>query len=230
MLEKFLSNRLTKLIRRKWNAAWAAEHPPHFTNHRDILFLLSHEPASIGLLPYYRAFFSAQMVRSGDKVLDIGCGDGFIASRCLAPNASRVDAIDIEATAIAYAKANNARDNVSFRQLDAVADPFPDSAYDVIVWDGAVGHFSAETNATMFAKIKAHLAPNGVFCGSETFGTEGHDHLQRWSTLDEVRTMLSPHFAHVSLWSAKHNIDPTFQRHEFYWRCSSNENRLRTWS
>src|SRR3954453_20481443 len=121
------------LFRRQWT--WSEE-PPHFFDHRIGAYDLLVGRGSP--YPQARAFHAAEMVRRGDKVLDIGCGDGFFTSRFLAARASAVDALDIEDSAIEHACRHNARPNVSYRQADAVAEPFPQSDYDVIVWDGAL--------------------------------------------------------------------------------------------
>src|SRR4051794_24874752 len=77
------------LYRRQW--AWSQE-PPHFFDHRMGAFDLLVGRGN----PYAlaRAFHAVEVMRQGDRVLDIGCGDGFFTSRFFAPRASAVDAVD----------------------------------------------------------------------------------------------------------------------------------------
>jgi hypothetical protein len=99
----------------------------------------------------------------------------------------------------------------------------------VIVWDGAIGHFAASDAAAMLNKIKHALVPGGVFCGSESLGHEGRDHLQFFDAIDDLRRMLQPHFANVQLREESYPINQgTFMRREGYWRCSDGDERLRS--
>src|SRR6476469_2745683 len=79
------------LLRRQWQLA---DEMPHFYDHRvgSLLFSAGDEPG-FGM---FRGFLAAQVMRRGDVVLDIGCGDGFFASRLFAPRVAHVDSIDIE--------------------------------------------------------------------------------------------------------------------------------------
>lgn len=229
-LEDALVAAFSKRILWKIQNDWVkSDHPPHFSYNNYQGFILSFFKNTVGPFPNYRGFFSSQMIEEGDKVLDISCGDGYFTKRYFAPKASRVDGIDIEDDAIAQAKKYNADPNVRFHVIDAVNGAFPDSGYDVIVWDGGIAHFSRETNQHMVAKIKAAMKPNGVFCGSETLGSDGsEDHLQRWDTLEEVAAMFRPHFKYVDLIASDYfyNLDKTGRRGEFYWRCSDVDTRL----
>jgi 2-polyprenyl-3-methyl-5-hydroxy-6-metoxy-1,4-benzoquinol methylase len=87
-----------------------------------------------------RGFFVADLLRDGDRLLDIGCGDGFFTNRFFAARCTHIDAIDNDAEAIRAACARHRASNITYALLDAAAQPFPNTRYDVIVWDGAIGH------------------------------------------------------------------------------------------
>jgi len=211
--------------RRTWSHVDVGEEPP-FYDHRigGVLFALAGEN------PYgwQRGFHAVELIRPGDAVLDVGCGDGFFASRFFAPIAGRVDAVDIERSAIRHARTHNETANVRFIELDAVRAPFPEPPYDLIVWDGAIGHFAAEDTDTVLAKIAAALAPGGAFVGSETLGTsEGADHLQWFSTLEDLGRVLARHFPHTEIKAARYPTQrEALQREEGYWRCALERTRL----
>jgi SAM-dependent methyltransferase len=210
------------LYRREW--AWAEE-PPHFYDHRFGMFELLAGRGNPH--PYTRGFHAAEMVRDGDRVLDIGCGDGFFTSTFFAFRAASVDGIDIEESAIDHAQRHYGRANVRFQRADAVAEAFPQAEYDVVVWDGALGHFAPDTTSAMFTKIREALAPEGVFVGSESLGShEGSDHLQFFETLDELRDRLAEHFPHVQVREAHYALADGMVRREAYWRCAESPARL----
>jgi SAM-dependent methyltransferase len=203
------------LLRRQWQLA---DEMPHFYDHRvgSVLFSAGEEPG-FGM---FRGFLAAQIMRPGDVVLDIGCGDGFFASRLFAPRVAHVDSIDIQPSAIEHASRHNRAANVSYHLLDAVAAPFPRTRYDVIVWDGALGHFPPDVTRRMLGKIRDALTEGGVFVGSESLGQEGHDHLQFFDDLEALRGVLAPDFATVQLNQMDYVIPGGLLRHEGYWRCA----------
>jgi SAM-dependent methyltransferase len=110
--------------------------------------------------------------------------------------------------------------------LDAVNNPFPRDRYDVIAWDGAIAHFSAEVTDKMLTKIGEALAPGGIFVGSESLGPEGDDHLQVFDDLAAFRRLLSPHWRHVFLRELTYPLAGGFVRREAYWRCSNDLGRI----
>ena len=111
--------------------------------------------------------------------------------------------------------------------MDATVMPFPRKEYDVIIWDGAIGHFAPEAMQKMLQKISRALKHDGVFVGSESLGQEGHDHLQYFETVEDLATLLRSEFAHVEIKALRYTInDGTLLRHEAYWRCSNSVERL----
>lgn len=210
-------------------AVWGSEAAPHFSDHRAGWFLFAFGEAAVDPAQYARAFYAAELIRPGDRVLDVGCGDGFFTKRFLSAEAAHVDALDIEPGAIAAGRRYQSAGNILYHQLDAVADPFPGGSYNVVVWDGAIGHFDPSAVPNVLAKIAAALTDDGVFVGSESLGREGHDHLQFFETADALRALLAARFRHVRLRTREYWInDRTLFRREAYWRCSNSESRLRS--
>jgi 2-polyprenyl-3-methyl-5-hydroxy-6-metoxy-1,4-benzoquinol methylase len=178
--------------------------------------------------PYCRGFYVSELLRQGDKLLDIGCGDGFFTRRFFAKRCASIDAVDIEPDAIHSAHRENASTNIRYYLLDAVAKPFPGEQYDVIVWDGALGHFAQGATHVMLAKIKPALAKDGVFVGSESLGREGHEHLQFFETAEDLDRVFGRHFPFRAYRVVEYDthFNPGFIRREVYWRCSSDPIRL----
>lgn len=211
--------------RRDWG--FRAE-PPHFYNHRLGIFSFAFGQGIGGPYPYSRAFHAADLLRLGDRLLDIGCGDGFFTARFFAERCASIEGIDIEPSAIAAARRDNPHPRVHYRVMDAVAQPFPSPPYEVVVWDGAVGHFAAETTNRVLEKVRAALTPDGVFVGSESLGREGYDHLQFFETTADLRRLLVPYFRVVQLRTVTYRIGRKGQglRTEAFWRCSNARGRL----
>jgi SAM-dependent methyltransferase len=220
--ESFLVGLLGALHRSQYRREWLyrSSEPPPFYNQRwngfEFVYGKSRNP-----YPFTRGFLVSEVIRSGDRLLDIGCGDGFFTNTFYSPRCRHVDAIDIEPSAIATAKRLNSARNVDFYVLDAVADPFPSDRYDVIVWDGAIGHFADSDLSTVLEKIVGALSPSGIFVGSESLGIEGSDHLQFFEDEAALAASFEPYFEHVLIRTEEYQIGTGFLRREAYWRCAN---------
>lgn len=222
--ENVLSQYYASRFRRTWY--WWCYGEPHYSDNDDQFFRIYKARSGEAIYALSRAFYAAELIRQGDVVLDIGCGDGGFTNRFLAPRAKHVDAIDIEPAAIRSAQQGRPP-NVEFRMANAVSDPFPSSSYDLIVLDGALGHVSADDGDKLLQKISAALTPEGVFCGSESLGSEGHDHLQNFGTEADLFELLLKHFPVVSIRTSNYSINAQgYIRTEAYWRCATTKTRL----
>lgn len=220
VLLKLLSIHYRSLFRRDW--AWSPEQP-HFFSHRIGFFDFIYGNAESSVFPYYRGFFVSELIKDNDRLLDIGCGDGFFTKRFYSRRCSHIDAIDIEPTAIAAATCWNASPKIQYPLRDALNTPFPSDSYNVVVWDGAMGHFAPDTTHAMLAKIFRVLAEDGIFAGSESLGFEGHDHLQFFETIQDLDALFSSHFEYPAYRVIEYDtpFSPGMLRQEAYWRCSA---------
>jgi SAM-dependent methyltransferase len=221
--KKLLTAQLRSKFRRDW--LWSVEKPHSFDY--EILEMAFGPPA--GAYTIYRGVLVTELLEKGDHLLDIGCGNGFFDCHFYAHKCDRIDAVDVDPVAISAANKRNSAPNINYHLQDAVNQPFPGSKYDVVVWDGAIGHFAADSTVGMLNKISVHLKENGVFCGSESLGhEEGHDHLQFFETIHDMADMLKRHFRFVQVREARYGISDSagFIRKEVYWRCSNNRERL----
>jgi SAM-dependent methyltransferase len=219
--ESFLVRLLGALHRSQFRREWllgSGEPPPYYNqrwNGFDFVYGKSRNP-----YPFTRGFLASEIIRTGDRLLDIGCGDGFFTNTFYSPRCQHVDAIDIEPSAIEAARKLNSAKNIDFHLLDAVRDPFPSDRYDVIVWDGAIGHFATSDLSAVLDKITRALSPSGIFVGSESLGIEGSDHLQFFADEAELAAVFKPYFEHVLIRTLEYRIGTGFLRTESYWRCT----------
>ena len=219
--KKLLSAQYQSKFRRVW--LWADD-PRHFSDNENYEAVFEN-PNNAAYL-FYRGLLTTEILKSNDKLLDIGCGDGFYNYRFYSHKCKVIDAIDIEVSAITYAKSHNHAKNINYVLQDAVNLPFPSKKYNVIAWDGAIGHFPAEVTEFMLAKIIEALEDDGVFTGSESLGhEEGHDHLQFFETIYDFGNLFKKHFKYVTIRETNYPIpipgQPDFMRREAYWRCSN---------
>ncbi len=225
--ESIYINLLLKYYKSKIYRDWGlSAEQPHFFDQRAGFFLTGYDQKVAGFYGFTRGFNAAELIRPGDILLDIGCGDGFFTKRFFSKKCSQIDAVDIEPTAIEAAKTYNNDKKINYLLADAVATPFPRNDYDIIVWDGAIGHFAADTIKIMLQKIRSSLKPNGVFVGSESLGQEGHDHLQFFNSIDSMSSLFKPYFNQVALKSIEYEIPGNFNRQEAFWKCSNMPERL----
>lgn len=219
-----LGRHYESLFRRFWQLN---NTQPHFTYHRLAWFFFGFGRRRMHPYQLIRAFYTAEVLQPEDVVLDIGCGDGFFTNHFLSTQSAKVDAIDIDPLAIREAKRNNTRPNIAYYLRDSVREPFPRTTYDVIVWNGAIGHFTNVDTEVVLQKVARALSPDGIFVGSESIGHEGHDHLQIFQTTRDLAELFRPHFANVCAKTLRYPVyNTTFLRTEAYWRCSNSSARL----
>jgi 2-polyprenyl-3-methyl-5-hydroxy-6-metoxy-1,4-benzoquinol methylase len=106
--------------------------------------------------------FVSKMFSGFDRVLEIGCGDGF-ASRIVRQSVNSLDALDIDPTFIEDAiSRNRSRWNISFSIHDILANPWDKSDYDGIFLLDVFEHFPRHQEDILVSNIVSSLRGDGV--------------------------------------------------------------------
>jgi ubiquinone/menaquinone biosynthesis C-methylase UbiE len=102
----------------------------------------------------------AQKFCVGKVVLDLGCGSGYGAAR-IGKIAARVEGVDVDEEAVAFAQERYSSENVSFSSIEVgKALPFPDASFDTVLSFQVIEHVQDDDGYLM----EAHrvLKPGGV--------------------------------------------------------------------
>ncbi|MBD5416430.1 MAG: glycosyltransferase [Desulfovibrio sp.] len=100
--------------------------------------------------------FFVRQLRPGERVLDIGCGNGFLAYDMAAKGGAMVTGIDLNADNIAVAHERHAHPNVRFAFGDA-PEALPDERFDTVVLSNVLEHLPGRS--AFLRRIRKQLRP-----------------------------------------------------------------------
>jgi SAM-dependent methyltransferase len=164
--------------------------------------------------PYFelRRRFLREHVRSGDRVLDLGCGEGTFTALLAQTGA---EAVGVEVAESALRRARAAHPEIGFL-LSPVDGPLPleDAAFDV-VWASEVIEHVADT-ARWLSEIRRVLRPAGrlllttphhrrlavLFGGLERYAEPLSDHLHLYTRKSLKRTLAELGFREIAVRAA----------------------------
>ncbi|HEY8979653.1 MAG TPA: class I SAM-dependent methyltransferase [Streptomyces sp.] len=106
--------------------------------------------------------FLIQAIRSGEKVLDIGCGTGRFTVP-MAEKGAEVSGLDISQPMLDVASRKLAERglNADLREGDMAHLPFPDSSFDTVTSMLALMHVPLEDRPAVFGEVARVLRPGG---------------------------------------------------------------------
>jgi SAM-dependent methyltransferase len=171
-----------------------------------------------------RGILANRLIRPGDEVLDVACGDGTFSGNYYSQNAAHVDAFDFDKKAIATARRKHARPNVDFFLADA-NNVSLSKKYEVILLFASIEHFSIQDGARLLRRLGDALKPDGVLLGSTPIFKEtgGHndEHQNEFLSVEQLRNFPTPHFAKIELWSSQWQ-----KRMDCYFECKEPVSRF----
>ncbi len=153
-----------------------------------------------------RGTFANRYIEPGAVVLDVACGDGSLAGDYYSREASHVDAFDYDERAIRHAKKKHGRSNINFFAADATAVDLRPEHYNVITFFAVLEHLSSGEGLDLLQKLSRSLKVDGVLIGSTLLKSETENngvHRNRFSSVQSLKNLLSPHFDHLDLWSSR---------------------------
>lgn len=106
---------------------------------------------------HYNALVDFHVPLRTQQVLDVGCGDGFLAAR-LAERVPHVTALDIDASVLARAQQRFADAPVTWTQADVMTAELP--GFDAVVSNAAMHHID-DTKAAL-SRLSGLVAPGGA--------------------------------------------------------------------
>src|SRR5579883_1857833 len=103
--------------------------------------------------------FAAKMAGRGRRVLELGCSEG-IGTPILAEFAAHYTGVDMDATAIATAKANWENEKCRFIEADFLGHSY--GSFDVIVSLDVIEHIHVEFEPLFFDTVRKNLGEDGI--------------------------------------------------------------------
>lgn len=144
---------MSRVLRRIQARLWLHLHNLAYKKSGDYAVMLEGGLHPKHRLVNYRRFF-LNNINSGDRILDVGCGNGFLTWH-LSRKAKQVVGIDVSARNIEVARRKYRADNIEYRVADATRD-LPGERFDVVVLSSVLEHI--EKRPEFLAKIRG-LAP-----------------------------------------------------------------------
>jgi len=158
--------------------------------------------------------FGRMLIHKDDNVLDICCGDGSYSYLFFSDISKRVDAIDYDREAIAYADKNYSKSNINFICHDLLKYSFKKNFYDVIIWRSGSAYFTKKNRKKIFLDIYHSLKTNGkVYIGTPLMEEESFSAnqieviLNEKSFENEFIDLFEIVFKQKTFYSARNNIN-----------------------
>ncbi|MFA5105311.1 MAG: methyltransferase domain-containing protein [Candidatus Margulisiibacteriota bacterium] len=149
-MKKLKRNKATET--RRWFGCWSNEYD-----------------RTLGSISFHRELLDLVVkntrVKSGDKILDLGCGTGLLSLRYLQKSCCSITGVDYSREMIDILKDKvkklKLKDRISICLLDAASLKFKDNTFDRVVSSVALHH--VEDKLPVLKKVFRVLKPGGIF-------------------------------------------------------------------
>jgi O-antigen biosynthesis protein len=160
------------------------------------------EPLEMIAFTLARYKFACKWLRDADRVLEVGCGEGF-GCNFFSRHVAYVAGLDLDAEDVARCAARYQRDNLHFFAGDILqpAQP-PQPEYDAVVSFEMIEHVSQADGRRMVANCAAYLKDGGLLILSTPRARQDrsisrqHHHVFEYD-YDTLVATLQPHFRRV---------------------------------
>ncbi len=125
-----------------------------------------HEKYSRNKQPFGAWIVSHYDLQPGEKVLELGCGTGSMWQGVILPEGCHVTLTDLSAGMLETARQNTAHLHADYAVCDAMALPYEDNAFDVVIANMMLYHVPDIARALQ--EIRRVLKPEGRFFAATT--------------------------------------------------------------
>jgi SAM-dependent methyltransferase len=146
-----------------------------------------------------RGVYAREIMFSNCKVLDLCCGDGSYSYLFFSDIAAKIDAVDNDPQAIAYARKYNSAPVISYHRLNIITDALPGSDYDVVVWNAAICYFSEAEIRGILQKIVCAGSARLRLAGMLPKANGWIDHKTEFEDSKSVARLLHDYFETVAM-------------------------------
>ncbi len=159
-------------------------------------------------MAYYK--FAAKMIRSGKRVLDVGCAEG-LGTWLLARECGQALGVDLDCEAIASAQQNFTDERITFACQDFLQ--LKETGFDALTSFDVIEHVEPKEARDFLAKVVGCLTPHGI----AVIGTP-NIHAQQYASSiskqghvncydgERLRQAMLDHFKHVFLFAANDEV------------------------
>lgn len=176
-----------------------------------------HEKYSRNKQPFGEWIVSHYQLQPHEQVLELGCGTGSMWKDVVLPEGCRVTLTDLSPGMLETAKANTPHLAADYTVCDAMALPYADASFDVVIANMMLYHVPEIDLA--LAEIRRVLKPGGRFYAA-TFGEHGVTEavlemlglpctVNHRFTLQNGGDILARYFSEVSMKSREDALDVT---------------------
>lgn len=148
--------------------------------------------------------FACKWMRETDRVLEVGCGDGF-GCNFFSRHVADVTGLDIDPATLAHCSGRYQRPNLHWVEGDIVNPRTkPGANFDMVVSFEMIEHVSQADGQKMAANVAAHLKPGGMAILStpraraDRSVSRQHMHVFEYDYATLLAT-LRPHFPRVTI-------------------------------
>ena len=176
-----------------------------------------HEKYSRNKQPFGEWIVSHYHLQPGEKVLELGCGTGSMWQNVALPDGCHVTMTDLSSGMLETARHNTVHLGAAYAVCDAMAIPYKDASFDVVIANMMLYHVPDIQKALM--EIRRVMKPEGRFFAA-TAGEHGAveavlemmglpSTLNHRFTVQNGKEQLSAHFKHVNCQRRDDALDVT---------------------
>ena len=151
-------------------------------------------------------------------VLDLCTGDGFFPYYFYTDFAKRIDTVDFDKDAVAYAKKHYSQEKIRHFQKNIITEDLPSNDYDRVFWNTAIDYFSHDEQLLVLDKVIAASKKDMMLVGSVPKVAEGvrhsNNHNQQFSHKKDLEAVFSKKFKNYEIFHTDYNDEGIF-----YFKC-----------